>query len=106
MLNTVALNTTKANSTEFNENLKNMEELVNAIEDFLAVYIIPVTSAFGIVALITSTVIICLSKKIRIFQKYILYKNLIEFLLYRRENLVFEIFVMFVFDGKNIEKLI
>jgi len=82
MLNTVALNMTKANSTELDENYKNTEELLNAIEEFLAVYIIPVTSAFGIFALIINTVIICLSKKIRIFQKYILYKNFIEFVFY------------------------
>jgi len=82
MLNTVALNMTKANSTELDEKVKDMTELFNTIENFLALYFIPVTSAFGIFALITNTVIICLSKKIRIFQKYILYKNFIEFFLY------------------------
>ena len=69
-------NMTTANSIEVDKNP--MVEIINVIENILTVYIIPITSAFGLCASIATMVLICRSKKIRIFQKYIFYKNLFE----------------------------
>ncbi len=70
------MNTTAVNLTKSRSGL--LVKIFSVTEKVLTLYIIPTISAFEILALITIVILILLSKKIRIFQRYILCKNLLE----------------------------